>query len=871
MSHQTRRLAAIMFTDIQGYTALMQHDEHQGLQIRQRHREIFNSTTAKYQGQILQYYGDGTLSIFDSVIDSVNCATEMQILFQQDPLVPVRIGIHLGDIVVAEDEVIGDAVNIASRIESLAVPGSVLVSDRVQMDIKNHEEFRTQTLGHYELKNVEKPLEVFALTTDGLVVPSSKEMQDKGMAVKKEIPNNLPIPVTRFFGRTNELEQVNALLSKHRLATLIGSGGCGKTRLAIEAARQSIDVFPDGIWFVGLAPVTDPELVAGTLAETLQVNPGKDKPIEETIAKSISSKKLLIVVDNCEHLIDECARILNLLISYTREPRILATSREALNIYGEATYRIPTLSVPKSSAGLDEILSFDSIQLFQDRVLMNKSDFELNANNSQAVSAICQKLDGIPLAIEMAASRIKMMDPQTILSRLSDQFGLLSKGLRNAPPHQQTLLATINWSTNLLAEDEKILFHRLSVFKGDFDLEDAERVCGYKPLNESQVLDLLTQLVDKSLVITLERKRSVRYRLLEVMKQYGWEKVSQSGELERLQQCFAAYYLDQAEQAHKEKMKFGLKWSSWLDLEFPNLQGAISFYENEPNKRLKLAGLLAEFFFMYANLHVGRKILITALESSHYRNVDRARALCGLGFIEILIDPDSGYQRMKEGIEIIQELGDDQAKLDVYWRYGSFKSAYREWDEARKILEEGLQLARDNNDPWMEIRYKINMAWVGISQLKPELVEVDIVDNLAEAIRLGNNYDITDARHISADVAFLKGDYQLAETHYREAAKNALLLGSDLQVVVLLHSLALSLSGQGKHEKGLRLYGASEAKLEALEAVIPALDTVIDRISRTVEQSRKFLGPEKSKSLDLEGRQMSFDQALEYAFDTSKD
>ncbi|MGI9544269.1 MAG: adenylate/guanylate cyclase domain-containing protein, partial [Cyclobacteriaceae bacterium] len=555
MPRQTRQLAAIMFTDIQGYTALMQQDEHQGLEIRQKHREIFNATTAKYKGQILQYYGDGTLSIFNSVVDSVNCATEMQIQFQQDPMVPVRIGIHLGDIILDEDEVIGDAVNIASRIESLGVVGSVLISERVQTEIKNHEEIQTRSLGHYELKNVEQQLEIFAITHESLVIPETVEMQAKGKAVHKTLPNNLPIPATRFFGREKELKQVKALLTKHRLVSLLGSGGCGKTRLAIETASQSVELFPDGVWFVGLATVTNLELVAGTLAETLHINPEKDQSIEETIANRISNKNMLLVVDNCEHLIDECARIMNVLLGYTVEPRMLITSREALNISGEATYRIPTLPVPKAPAGLDEILGFDSVQLFRDRVLMNKPDFELDTNNSESVSAICQKLDGIPLAIEMAASRIKMMDPETILSRLSDQFRLLSSGLRNAPAHQETLRATIDWSNNLLAKEEQVLFYRLSIFAGDFDLKDAEKVCGYDPLTESQVLDLLSQLVDKSLVITLERKSTVRYRLLEVMKQYGSEKISQSDGLVELQHRFGDYYLAQAELAHNERMK----------------------------------------------------------------------------------------------------------------------------------------------------------------------------------------------------------------------------------------------------------------------------------------------------------------------------
>ncbi len=401
-------------------------------------------------------------------------------------------------------------------------------------------------------------------------------------------------------------------------------------------------------------------------------------------------------------------------------------------------------------------------------------------------------------------------------------------------------------------------------------MEDAEEVCGYDPLTDLQVLDLLTRLVDKSLVITLERERTVRYSLLEVMKQYGLEKVSRNGELDLLQERYCNYYLDKAGLAHKERMKNSVKWSGWFSLELSNLQGALSIFQNDPTQRLKLASLLAPFFIMHA-LSIGRKILTIALEVSTVRNVDRAHALCGLGFMELLINPDLGYQKMKEGIEIIQELGDKQAKVNVYIWYGWVKIAYQEWDDARKILEEGLQIARDNKDPWMELRYKLNITWIAINQLKPELVEAEVKGNLEEAIRLGNNYDITDAHHIYADIAFLKGDYKLAEKSYGEAAKNALQSGSVLQVGAQLQGMAMSVAGQGRHEKGLRLFGASIAKLEELGAEFSALDSLTTRINRTVRKSIEILGAEKSQSLDLEGRQMGFEQAIEYAFDIDKD
>jgi hypothetical protein len=431
--------------------------------------------------------------------------------------------------------------------------------------------------------------------------------------------------------------------------------------------------------------------------------------------------------------------------------------------------------------------------------------------------------------------------------------------------------ATIDWSYDLLSNDERILFNRLSIFAGDLDLEGAERVCGFDPLTQVQILDLLTGLVDKSLVTTINKFGTNRYILLEVMKQYGKEKVALDNESYTLEQCYQNYYLDQASLAFKERMRLGDKWSAWFGKELPNLIAVINLLANKPKERLRLAGLLGEVLFMHANFGTGQKILTTALAGVKERNLDRARALCGLGFIEILIDPEAGYEKIKESISIISEIGDEQAKLDTYWRYGSFIGIYKEWEQSKKFLEEGLKIARKRGDPWMVLRYKNNLAWSAVNQRKPELIEDQIESNIDEALRLGNSYDIIDAYHVSADVAFLKKNFQLAVHNYIKAMKSALSLGSDLQVAVILHSLAQSEAGWGRHEKGLLLYGAANAKLQALEAVIPDFDTVVGRIESTIGKSQEFLGPEKSKSLDMQGRQMGFTAAIEYAFEVEKD
>jgi predicted ATPase len=581
---------------------------------------------------------------------------------------------------------------------------------------------------------------------------------------------------------------------------------------------------------------------------------------------------MLVVLDNCEHLIDECARLLDVLMTHTKAPRFLVTSREAVNISGEAVFSTPSLPFPQATATLEEITGSDSVRLFRDRVLMNKRDFELDERNGPIVSSICQKLDGIPLAIEMAASRVKVMDPETILSRLSDQFKILSSGVRTAAPRHQTLQATIDWSNDLLTEEEQILFHRLSIFAGDFDLEGAEQICGFDPLSEPQVLDLLAQLVDKSLLVTVEEDRAVRYTLLEITKQYGREKLSEKGELNALQDHYCDYYLAKTRVGYEERLEHSIKWFGWLQRELYNLQGALSILQNDPQRSLELASFLGEFFYLSARLGIGREILSLALANCSHRDANRARALSGLGLMEVwFLDFEAGLAKMDESFEIIEEIDDDHARVNLYYQHGMVKTINKEWDEAKRIQEEGLRISQSLGDPWLELRYKTLLNWIPINQLQPDLIEDDIKECLQEAKKKGTSWDITGNRHMYADVALQKGNFRLSEKRYIEAAESALGYQITLQLVIEMQGIAMSVAGQGRHEKGLRLFGASMAKFEELGAQMVQLDFWITCINRTIGKAMETVGAEKAQSLNLEGRQMGFERAIEYAFDVKED
>ncbi len=865
----SRHLAAVMFTDIQGYTALMQQDERRAVEMRDAHRRIFNTATESHQGKILQYYGDGTLSIFHSVVDAVRCAIEMQAQFQGDPLVPVRIGIDLGDIIVREDEVIGDAVNRAARIEALAVPGSVLISDRIQRDLQNHQGIKTQSLGTHSLKNVQQPVEVFAIANPGLVVPTLAGQATESQGPRRGRLHNFPKPATRFFGRDKAVEQIKQQLQNHRLVTLRGPGGSGKTRLAVESTRHLAEQFGDGIWFVPLAPLSSADQVEAALAEVLGVNPDQGGEIVRSVAQRIRDKKMLIVLDNCEHLIDDCAQLTNTLLQGTQAPHFLITSREALHLSGEAVYTVPTLPVPETTANLSAIRQSHAVQLFCDRAALTKVDFELNEGNAPVISSICRKLEGIPLALELAASRTRMMDVSSIRDRLSNQLSLLAGGARDLSPHQQTLRATLDWSYQLLSEHEQLLLARLSWFAGSFDLQDAEHICGYAPLSAHEILDLLTHLVDKSLVIIREIP-TMHYYLLAPVKQYAQEKLTPAAQ-QQFTDRYANYYLTMVEKVYRERMEASRKSWQWLQLQLSNVQEAFALLEGSPDKRLRLASALTEPFFLQTYPSTCDKILNTALSQSAAQNADRARVLFGLGFIQILLQSFIEDHDMTEGLRLAQRLEDKQLKLDLYWGYGFLKILMQEWDAAHEILMQGLQLAKEMNNPWMEVRYLNQLGWWAVHQRKPELVEDQVGPNLEKATSLDNIYDLSDANHLVAEVAFLKKQYNQAEKYHAKALEFILPLNSGLQTTVFVFSIAFSVSGQGRHEKGLRLYASCMRNFKDLGLAVPPVDYLHYVLEQTIHPSVAAVGEQRAQELHVEGENMRFEDAIEYALDLERD
>lgn len=561
MTHSSKRiLATIMFTDMVGYTALMQADESLARKKRKRHRTVFEQLHTQHQGQIIQYFGDGTLSIFQNARDAVQCAIDLQLQLKEPIEVPLRIGLHLGEVVLEENQLIGDAVNVASRVESFAATGSVLASKELVDQLKNQKQFSYLSMGEFQFKNVRESKELFAIQHEGLTLPLPEDLSGKGIR-SLPVQDNLPQILTSFIGREEEISTLSGLLQQHRLITLTGPGGTGKTRLSIQVARRVRNQFQDGIYWVPLASVLDAERVSFSIAKQLGLQEDAVLDIDEVIFRFFKNKSALLILDNFEQIVAS-ADLVEDLLQNCPDVSILVTSRIILQVPGEMEYQVSSLTLPllNDSTTLESLEHVPSIALFAQRAQLNRRNFQLTQENIVAVAEICIRLDGLPLAIELAAARTKIFNPTALLQRLGKCLDSL-KGGSKLPERHRTLRQTISWSHDMLNAEEQILFRRVSVFVGGATIETIEKVCGQHDLGDCDVVDVVLALVDKSLLQTEETEEDTRFFMLETIREFALESLEQSPESRSLKMAHIEYFLSVVEAA--EPNFNGLEAESW--------------------------------------------------------------------------------------------------------------------------------------------------------------------------------------------------------------------------------------------------------------------------------------------------------------------
>ena len=729
-------------------------------------------------------------------------------------------------------------------------------------------------------------------------------------------PNNLPRQLTSFIGRKKEIAAIEALLARTRLLTLIGSGGCGKTRLSLQVAANSFEQFPDGAWFMELAPLADSSLVPQTVATALGVKEEPGKQLTQTLSEHLKHKRLLLLVDNCEHLLDACAKVADTLVRQCPGLKILASSRQALGTAGEQTYRVPSLSLPdRNVVPTPQALSqYESVRLFIDRALLVRADFQLTDNNAPALASLCRHLDGIPLAIELAAARVRSLSVEEIDCKLDQRFRLLTGGPRMALPRHQTLLSLIDWSYDLLHEPEKLLLQRLSVFAGGWTLPAAEEVCAGQGVADWEILDLLTMLCDKSLVVAEQLEGHSRYRLLETVRQYAREKLVESAGEAAVLNRHSNYFLALVEETEPELD--GTEQAEWLrrlEEEHENLLASLESCLADAGSRggLRLCGALGDFWVMQGHLSEGREWYERVLSKAgnEERTPERAKvlnaagalalyqgdfpaarewyeeslaiarqlgdrrgiaaALSGLGLLALSLgDFSSAQTQNEESLAIARELGDRRGVAASFGNLGAVALSQGDFLAAQPLLDESLSFARKFGDRWNMglILYRLGLV-AGFRGDYPA-ARMLLQESLAIRREFGDRGGAAGALSGLGMVAYDQGDHLASGALYRESLVMRRALGDRSAIAISLEGMAEVVAALGGAIRAARIWGATERLRTDIGAPLrPAWRRHCDR---SVAAARTALGDDGAFDRAWqEGRALTLEQAMDLALDAT--
>jgi predicted ATPase/class 3 adenylate cyclase/Tfp pilus assembly protein PilF len=772
-----------LFTDIEGSTALLRRaGEDAYAQVLAGHQAVIRSGLAGHGGREVDTAGDGFFAVFPSPRACVVAAAEMQRAlaahaWPAGERVRVRMGVHTGEASRAGTGLVGLDVHRAARVAAVGYGGQVLVSETAAALVRGRlpPGVSLADLGVHRLKDLGRPERIFQLHGPGLPAgfPPLRSLDNPAL------PNNLPAQLATFIGRDRELSELRALLGSSRLVTLTGAGGCGKTRLGLQVAAELLDGSGDGVWLVELAAVTDQDAVAPAIARALGMTGQPGRPALETLLDALAFQYVLIVLDNCEHLIDACAKIADAIVARCPRVHLLATSREPLGIGGETIYRVPSLSLP----GPGDVApgSCDAAALFVQRARQQGAGLSLDEHMASVVVSICRRLDGMPLAIELAAARLRSMSLSELHDRLDQRFRLLTGGSRTALERQQTLRATVGWSYSLLTGAEQVLLGRLSVFAGGFGLDAAEAVCGSGRLDVLDVAGLLGSLVDKSLVVAEPAGGTLRYRLLETIRLFAAERLVETGQAEAAAVAAAhcAHFLAVAEQA--AAYLTGPEQGSWLarlDADQANLRRAAAHAAGAPEGTavvLRLGVALRRYWEACSREQEAFGLLVPALRRPGARADPGlyAAALVAAVRAGCFTDVTAARQLAEQAVQLARQLDDDRllttalAALSAAWYFAGDPEA------GRPSGQEAVERARRSGDDVL----------LGVS-LHAYLLTIDPARSAplyAEAIacteRSGDHLTNCDVYNNAGVFALIAGDLPAARAHLDAAAHAAEQIG----------------------------------------------------------------------------------------------
>ncbi len=866
-----------LFTDIERSSQLWEtHPQTMGRALAQ-HDRLVRGAIEEFHGHVFKTVGDAFCVAFNGALDGARAAVEAQRRLAAAPWeetgpLRVRMALHSGEAEEREGDYFGTTLNRVARVLATGHGGQTLLSrataelvaDRLPADLS------LRDLGERRLKDLSRPERIYQLVARDLPTefPPLRSLE--------LLPNNLPAQVTTFVGRGRAMAEVKRLLEGARLLTLTGPGGTGKTRLSLQVAADVLDRFPHGVWLIELANISDAASVPEVLANVLDVRIEHGRQPLETLVEALRGRNILLVVDNCEHVIAACAQVAEALLRRCPNVKILASSREALNIQGETIWSVPPLAVTEwhlleRRLPLAELSQFEAVQLFVDRAKAARPSFALTEANADQVARLCWRLDGIPLAIELAAARVKVLSLEQILARLDDRFRLLSGGSRTASPRQQTLGALIDWSYDLLSEPERILLRRLSVFVAGRTLEMAEEVCAGDGLESIEIFDQLSGLVEKSL-LTIEQgfDGESRYTMLESVWDYANGKLAEHSEAAKYRRRHLDFFVRLAESA--QPMLEGRDQKAWLErlhYEHYNLDTALEFAVESPETveaGLRLAGAVARFWTVrgYFTEGYGHLTALLARADEKVSPAVRAKGEWSAGLICWSQDRDADAQRhYGEARRLYTALG---ARLElgrVEALLGYTKRNDGRPDEAQGHFETALALGKEAGSDEIVARALNGMGSVAMD--RGDFVAARELKERALGLfrKLGDLWVVALITGSMGRMYTAAGDLATARRVVTEALILHNGLGSRGAVPYGLEALADICGREGQAEKGIRLYGAASVLRESL-----ALDySTTERISYNsgLEELRESVSPAVFETEWMAGRALTMQAAVDYA------